>query len=186
MSFPMASGMFTSAGLAYELELGWAPTYFAIYNRSLWATNSSTLKAEYFRGMAPGDALLTTRGTTDLSSSIEATNGFTILDNVGGNVYISAITQANPAVVTTQLPHPYNTGDLVTVVGAGGMTQINNGVYTVRKISNTSFELSVDSSGFTAYTSGGTVQSINGVTVGTKITAITAANPEYSYDWTGA
>lgn len=75
---------------------------------------------------------------------------------------ITAISKASTARVT-DVAHGLSTGDEVSVTGVGGMTQFNNFVYYVTRISADLFDvayafngLAVDSTGFTTYTSGGT------------------------------
>ena len=72
---------------------------------------------------------------------------------------IDALTAASNAAVTTRQNHLLSTGDLVMISKISeGMLQINNRVSKITKTSNTAFTLdSVDSSSFTAYTSGGEV-----------------------------
>lgn len=68
---------------------------------------------------------------------------------------VSAITKANPVVVTTAT-HGYSNGDTVKLVDVGGMTEINNRSGTVANKTATTFELTeIDSTAFTTYTSGG-------------------------------
>lgn len=69
---------------------------------------------------------------------------------------ITAITQANPAVVTSTT-HGLLTGDVVTIAAVVGMTALNGQSYMVKMLTANTFELvNCDSTGFTAYTSGGT------------------------------
>lgn len=71
---------------------------------------------------------------------------------------ITNITQANPAVVTTSAAHSYNNGDRVYITVVVGMTEVNGAYYTVANKTATTFELAgVDSTGYTAYSSGGQV-----------------------------
>lgn len=76
---------------------------------------------------------------------------------------ITGITQANPAVVTYSGADTYANGDRIVITGVAGMTQVNNREFTVANVNagaNT-FELSgVNSTGYGAYTSGGTVAEI--------------------------
>ena len=76
---------------------------------------------------------------------------------------ITAITQANPAVLTYSGADTYANGDRVLITGVVGMIQVNNREFTVANVNvgaNT-FELSgTDSTAFTAYASGGTVAEI--------------------------
>lgn len=68
---------------------------------------------------------------------------------------ITAITRANPAVVT-QTAHGYSNGDIVFINNVAGMTQVNNLFFTVANKTDDTYQLSgVDSSGYTAYSSGG-------------------------------
>ncbi len=72
-------------------------------------------------------------------------------------VVITGITQANPAVVTANA-HGYSNGDQVEIAGVVGMTQVNGRRFTVANVAANTFELSgVNSTGYTAYSSGGTV-----------------------------
>lgn len=81
---------------------------------------------------------------------------------------ITGITQASPAVVTYSGADTYANGDEVFISGVSGMTQVNGNYYKVANVnagSNT-FELTdlaganVNSTGFSAYTSGGTVAEV--------------------------
>lgn len=75
-------------------------------------------------------------------------------------VSVSAITQANPGAVTTATAHGLTTGDRVVLLAVAGMTELNNRQFTVTVTSPTAFTLGVDTSGYDAYTSGGTVNEI--------------------------
>jgi hypothetical protein len=71
-------------------------------------------------------------------------------------VTITGITRANPAVVTS-VAHGLSSGHGVTISGVSGMTQVNGGSYEVVRIDNDTFALrDTDSTGFSAYVSGGT------------------------------
>lgn len=77
---------------------------------------------------------------------------------------ITGITQANPAVVTATA-HGFVTGNLISISGVGGMTEVNGRSFTITVLDNNSFQLNgEDSSGHTAYTSGGTASRQNGAT----------------------
>ncbi len=72
---------------------------------------------------------------------------------------ISAATQANPVQITTSTPHGLTTGAQALVTGVVGMTQLNDRIYTVTVVDATRFTLDgVDGTGFTAWSSGGTVR----------------------------
>ncbi len=77
-----------------------------------------------------------------------------------GDKTISAITKANPAVVTAT-SHGYDNGDEVLISGVGGMTEVNGKRFLVANKTTNTFELqdkdgvNINSSSFTTYTSGG-------------------------------
>jgi hypothetical protein len=71
---------------------------------------------------------------------------------------VSGVTKANPGVITTSAAHGLSVNDLVTMHNLGGMTELNDRIYTVASVPlSTTFTTSVDTSGYTTYTSGGTV-----------------------------
>lgn len=81
---------------------------------------------------------------------------------------ITGITKANPAVVTYSGADNYANGDEVYISSVGGMTEVNGKFYLVANVntgSNT-FELTdidgnnIDSTSYTTYTSGGTVEEV--------------------------
>jgi len=88
--------------------------------------------------------VLQTDGTGNLSWT---TNGVYFAE-------ISAITQANPGVITTVNPHNFTNNLNVTITDVVGMTEVNGQAYTVTVINSTSFSI-VNTTTFTAYTSGG-------------------------------
>lgn len=95
---------------------------------------------------------------------------------------ISAITKANPAVVTAT-SHGYSDGDRVFISGVVGMTEVNNREFTVAGKTTNTFQLSgVNSSAFTTYTSGGTSGKIVEVTTTYSVTEIFEINFAQSAD----
>lgn len=69
---------------------------------------------------------------------------------------VSGITQANPAVVSATA-HGYVDNQLVSLTGVVGMTELNDREYYIDYIDANSFSLrEVDSTGYTAWSSGGT------------------------------
>lgn len=110
--------------------------------------------------------------SNSLSFGLEITAGRIRFYRNGGQVRetaqsITGVTQANPAVVTYSGDDNYSNGDSIIIEGVSGMTELNGNEYTVANVntgSNT-FELSgVDSSSYTAYSSGGEVSVITEVT----------------------
>lgn len=78
---------------------------------------------------------------------------------------ISAITQANPGVFTVT-GHGYSNGDWVFISGVGGMTEFDGLTWIVRNVTTNTFTVTdlfgnaVNTTGFPAYTSGGTTARI--------------------------
>ncbi len=76
---------------------------------------------------------------------------------------ITGATQANPCVITSA-GHGLTDGERVIIQSVGGMTALNNNTYYVDELSSSTFALysdaalttTVNSSGYGAYTSGGT------------------------------
>lgn len=81
-------------------------------------------------------------------------------------VSITGVTQADPGVVTAS-SHGFSDGDQVFISGVVGMTELNGRYFTVANKTTHTFELTsqqtgsdVDTSGYTAYSSGGEVSSV--------------------------
>ena len=73
-----------------------------------------------------------------------------------GAVTITGISLANPGVVTTSGAHGYSTGDRVFLDDIAGMTALNRRTVTVTAIGASTFSIGIDTSGYGAWTSGGT------------------------------
>lgn len=72
------------------------------------------------------------------------------------NIAMNGATNANPAVISTQLPHNLKNGDQVSFFGVGGMTQLDAISAPITVLSATTFSLNgIDSTGFGVYTTGG-------------------------------
>ena len=77
---------------------------------------------------------------------------------------ITAITKANPAVVTSN-SHGYSNGDHVWIAGIVGMTRLNGRRFTVASSSTNTFALTGEnSSNYDTYSSGGTASKVYEVT----------------------
>jgi hypothetical protein len=76
------------------------------------------------------------------------------------NKTITGITQADPGVVSIT-SHGYSNGDTVVISGVVGMTEVNGKRFKVANVNTNDFELQdidgvdIDTTSFTAYTSGG-------------------------------
>jgi hypothetical protein len=95
---------------------------------------------------------------------------------------ISAITKANPAVVTSN-SHGMSNGDRVFITGVVGMTEVNNREFTVAGATTNTFQLSgVNSSAFTTYGSAGTTGKIIEVTTTYTLAQLSTINFAQSAD----
>jgi len=94
-----------------------------------------------------------------------AANAFTFTDyaftDAGGSPFaaktatITGATKANPCVITSA-NHNLRSGDIVTITGVVGMTQLNGNSYVVTMLTSSTFSLnSVNSTAYGTYTSGG-------------------------------
>jgi len=102
-------------------------------------------------------------------------------------ILIASITQASPCVVTTIGGHGLRNLDEIEIEDVGGMTELNGGRFNVIWISYTSFSLQrldnteVDSTGYTAYTSGGVVEPLF-----TEVISSAETNWNNSLSWAAA
>ncbi len=82
---------------------------------------------------------------------------------------ITDITQANPAVVTVSSIDNLQNGDLIVITDVVGMVEVNftgSNIFTVAGIAGSTFQLlGIDSTAFTAYISGGSVDYGNVLTL---------------------
>jgi len=82
-----------------------------------------------------------------------------------GNKTITAITKANPGVITSN-SHGYLTGDEINIAGVVGMTELNNKRFLVVKIDGNTFSLKdidgtvINTTNFTTYGSAGTMNRV--------------------------
>lgn len=98
---------------------------------------------------------------------------------------ITAITKADPAVITTSTSHGYAVGDEIFVDGVVGMTEVNGKTFLVGAVTATTIDITdidsvdIDSTGFTTYTSAGTTARIFELD-----TPYTEANDLFALDFT--
>lgn len=162
---------FISGGSAYNLTLDFYPDYVEVINYTKSATAGQVSRSTWMRGFPAGDAVgiqvIADNGSTgNLNSVLETTNGFTWAgtDAAFTDMHrtVSGATQASPVVITTSAVHGLTDGDRVFLTDVGGMVEISNNEYQVDVLTTTTFALqdfqgnSIDGTGYTAYTSGGT------------------------------
>lgn len=162
-------GTFTSDGNPRDLNLGFVPTYFRLWNETAFDSTANpgvTKIAWWNQGMAAGEAF-TVRNTngaaTDQSDFLTA-NGFTTrtgVEEVLGSALSTggAITQANPASVTIT-SHGLQTGDVVRLYGTTGMLQVAGIDYVITRTGANTFTILVDSSGFAAAATAATIRQV--------------------------
>lgn len=173
-SFKLVSG-----GAAYNLIVGFAPSKVRILNKTKFATDNTNVEFQWSEGMPNGYAYARKTGDGEVNSAIITSNGVTRYDasNFATNKYtITGISAATQAVVTAT--NSASVGDWVYISGVVGMVEINDAHYQVVAAGASSFTIDVDSSAFTAYSSGGVAQNVSavqsdaggvGVTLGTSV-----------------
>jgi len=113
--------------------------------------------------------------TTSITSSelIISDKTLTINNQSTTEITIVGATQTDPITITTADPHTFIDGSLIQIRFVIGMTELNNNSYYISVVDTTSFRLysdigrtiSVNGTGFTAYSAGGTARRVpaNGV-----------------------
>jgi len=140
-------GYLQSAGVAYTLTLPFLPDRFDWFNYTKFGTDTNNIQGVWFRDFPAGDALIITRGTTTLTSTLETTNGVTNATTAGGfyneHLVITGFTTATPGVVTTSTNHNLSDNDRVVITKVIGTmaAQVNNQTYVVRVLSATTFAI---------------------------------------------
>jgi uncharacterized protein (TIGR02217 family) len=74
--------------------------------------------------------------------------------NANSTKTITGISQANPGNVLC-VGHGFATGDKIKIISVGGMTQVNNLYFTITVVDPDNFTIGVNTTAYTAYTSGG-------------------------------
>ena len=94
-------------------------------------------------------------GVADLNGNLwEVSLGMTC---IAASKTITGATKANPCEITIA-GHGYSSGDVVMITSVGGMTQLNDKLYTITKTGDNTFTLDgIDSSGYSDWTTGGSV-----------------------------
>ena len=124
-----------------------------------------------------------TLSTISFGGSMSAPTSVTATPTRGLTLKITAITKANPGVITTASVHSLAVGSSVYIADVGGMTQLTTGYYVVNTVPTTSslsiksFDggVPIDTTAYTTFTTGGTVAPMSRSSSNTqkyKITAI--------------
>lgn len=133
--------------------------------------STTTLTPSAITGSVTITASASTFASTDVGRHVRINS-----DVLATAETITNITQANPAVVTTSGAHNYVSGDKVYIESVTGMTEVNDMTFTIANAKGTTFELlGIDSSSYTAYSSGGTSKRVESTEYGyAVITAYTS------------
>ncbi len=165
----------------------WSPSLYAQVNLKQYHSGAALLRNFFVdtRGGAttrPGTRYVATCKSNGIVRPIPFQASFTVsylLEFGGGYVRffnngapileaaktITAITQANPGVITSTA-HGYSNGDWIFISTVVGMTQLNGNTYIVAGVTANTFTLTdlfgnaVNTTTFGAYTSGGTAQRV--------------------------
>lgn len=168
------TGTFTSTGVIENITLPSGYTEFEMTNITdigSAAAATPVMKAWGTSSMANGSAIYATKtngAATIAISTTTTTGGFTFVDDSASaalgaaNTGITAVSQANPAVVSLASTSGLGDSDIVRIYNTTGMLQIAGMDFTIGSVvTNTSFELSyLDSSGFAAAATAGTVRRV--------------------------
>lgn len=166
----------------------WSPSLYAQVNLKQYHSGAALLRnffvdtrggattrpgTRYVATCIPGQTavrIIPFQASFTVSYILEFGNGYIRFYNNGAPVLeaaknITAITQANPGVVTSNA-HGYVNGDWVYISNVVGMTQLNGNTYVVAGAAANTFTLTdlfgnvVNTTGFGAYVSGGTAQRV--------------------------
>lgn len=171
-----------SAGAAKTIEIGFTPDTVVAWNLTSWETDSTSVKFYWHKGMTAGYALTELCEDSSANRAITTSNGFTPYSAASVNdakETITGSTQANPCVLTVSSTSGWKAGNTVRIKDVAGMTELNGNLYKIKEIlTSTTLSLDVDASGFSAYTSAGTIYNVSvnvqdsgftGMTLGTTI-----------------
>lgn len=180
-----------TGGVAQNLNLGFVPTRFTMWNSTLTTSTPSAgvVQAMWVPILANGTAWIYTSTVTSgaLALSLLTTNGITPYLGAMGTEFVP-LTGLPPGAVNTSLTitaiskaanasitatHAFTAADIgVTTVGfhgVVGMNQINTLTGVIQSVtSTTSFTVNINSTAFSTYTSGGIANVITGAPPSTQ------------------
>lgn len=165
--------IYTSDGSAYSWNIGFVPNKVVVTNKTVLFASPLTGVgfSEWNESFADASAVITTYTAGVPAVSAITSNGVTPYRQ--GGVYestlltITGVSKANPGVVTVSSIGSLANGDIVTINGVLGMTQLNTNRYVVGGIAGSTFKLydffgnPVSTLAFGTYVSGGTANIIS-------------------------
>ena len=113
----------------------------------------------YFENDPNGQVMINLYIDEDSSIPVNALPDNAPISSVSSS--ITAITAANPCVVTVSNASSFKVNDVIFINGVLGMVQINNLGVVITNITGNAVTVGLDASTFTAYTSGGIVWDIS-------------------------
>ncbi len=140
-------GYLQSGGVAYNLTLPFFPDKFEWFNFTKYGTDTNNISGVWYRDMPNANALIIARGTTTLTSTLQASQGITNASTAGGfyneHLVMTGLTTATPGVVTTSTNHNLSDFDRVVITKVIGTAaaEVNNKTFVVRVLSATTFAL---------------------------------------------
>lgn len=162
-------GSFVSTGIPVTLQIRSGIDWMNIYNYTQMAAQNNATGYQFYwqRGFAVNDGVVYYHPAGNHTSAITtsatgigagAVGGFTLVDSSlqspGPAVALTAITAANPPVVTTASTALLSTGNVVRIINTTNMAQIGGMDFSINVINGTTFGL--------------TNMFLNGVTAGTN------------------
>lgn len=145
------AGYIISAGSAFNFQTPWQADKLQWYNFTKYGTNTQNLQGVWYRDMPAADALIINRGTTTLTSTLEATNGVTINNTPSGFVAeqqaitgVSTTAAGIAAVITVGSTAGWISGTtriIITQLAGAVGSILNNQEYVVNVLSSTTASL---------------------------------------------
>jgi len=86
--------------------------------------------------------------------TLDTATGIVTLPIATGPKTITAITKANPGMVTA-VAHGFSNGDRIWIAGVVGMTEVNNLAFTIAGVTADTFTIGVNTTAYTTYGSAG-------------------------------
>lgn len=122
-----------------------------------YTSGPNSVVRNIYKPVASPAVTLLRNGGTFTAFSLDTTTGL-VSPAPDSTATITAITQAATAQVTTSAAHGFTVGQTIYFSGVLGMTQINGLTGVVQTVpTGTTFTVNINSTTFSAYTSGGTV-----------------------------
>lgn len=147
----LQQGKFTSAGVAVNLNIRSDVDWIRVYNYTQAATQQATGRGVEFywqRGMSNGTGLEYKKSNnTDVMNLVALANGgFTLVDSSANPVglldsTVSAVSTANPPVVTVNSTSGLSSGDVVRLINVAGAQQLGGIDFSISVLNGTTFSL---------------------------------------------